>query len=133
MLVVEDSDPERQALLAEARHWWLRLLWGVLFLVLGFVIFGYDADSLTVLSIFIGVSFLLSSNALPMLRVPSRAVDDGARMTIPSRRSRSSSTRSESSFSRRVVSTSAASAFRSPPWLLTASCRACSNSRRASW
>jgi uncharacterized membrane protein HdeD (DUF308 family) len=61
MLVIEYSDPERQAILAEARHWWLRLLWGMLFLVLGFVIFGYDADSLTVLSIFIGVSFLLSS------------------------------------------------------------------------
>ena len=61
MIIVEYSDPEREAILSEARHWWLRLSWGVLFLVLGFVIFGYDADSLTVLSIFIGVSFLLSS------------------------------------------------------------------------
>jgi uncharacterized membrane protein HdeD (DUF308 family) len=61
MAVVSVSVSEREVLLAEARLWWFRLLLGVLFLILGFVILGYDTRSLTVLSIFLGVSFLLSS------------------------------------------------------------------------
>lgn len=61
MITVELSGSERDALLAEARGWGLRLFWAVLFLILGFIILGYDAQSATVLSIFFGVSFLLSS------------------------------------------------------------------------
>jgi len=52
---------EREVLVAEARLWWFRIVLGVLFLILGFVILGYDTRSLTVLSIFLGVSFLLSA------------------------------------------------------------------------
>jgi uncharacterized membrane protein HdeD (DUF308 family) len=61
MVTVELSSSERDALLASARHWWLHLFGAALFLILGFIILGYDAQSLTVLSIFFGVSFLLSS------------------------------------------------------------------------
>jgi uncharacterized membrane protein HdeD (DUF308 family) len=61
MMLVEFTDPEREAILVAARRWWLHLFGSVLFLILGFIILGYDSDSLTVLSIFFGVSFLLSS------------------------------------------------------------------------
>ena len=61
MATVDYSAAERELILAESRHWFIRVLWGVLFLILGFIILGYDTQSLTVLSIFIGVSFLLSS------------------------------------------------------------------------
>jgi uncharacterized membrane protein HdeD (DUF308 family) len=61
MAVVVVSVPDREALLASARQWWLRILAGVLFLILGFVILGYDTRSLVVLSVFLGVSFLLSA------------------------------------------------------------------------
>ena len=51
---------EREETFAASRHWFLKLLVGVLFLVLGFVVLGYDDRSLTVLSIFVGVSFLMT-------------------------------------------------------------------------
>ena len=56
MITVE----EREQAFAAARRWGLKLLVGILFLVLGFVVLGYDDRSLTVLSIFIGVSFLMT-------------------------------------------------------------------------
>lgn len=43
-----------------ARLWWVPLLSGVLLLVLGFVVLSYSARSLAVLSIFIGVSFVMT-------------------------------------------------------------------------
>jgi uncharacterized membrane protein HdeD (DUF308 family) len=60
-MIVEYTASEREALLASARHWWLHLFGAVLFLILGFIVLGYDSDSLTVMSIFFGISFLLSS------------------------------------------------------------------------
>jgi uncharacterized membrane protein HdeD (DUF308 family) len=51
---------EREEALAMTRQWGLRLIVGILFLILGFVVLGYDDRSLTVLSIFIGVSFLMT-------------------------------------------------------------------------
>jgi uncharacterized membrane protein HdeD (DUF308 family) len=53
--------PERDFTLATARLWGVTFAIGVLFLILGFVILGYDERSLTVLSIFIGISFLMTS------------------------------------------------------------------------
>jgi uncharacterized membrane protein HdeD (DUF308 family) len=53
--------PERDFTLATARLWGVTFAIGVLFLILGFVILGYDDRSLTVLSIFIGISFLMTS------------------------------------------------------------------------
>jgi uncharacterized membrane protein HdeD (DUF308 family) len=53
--------PERDLTLATARLWGVTFAIGVLFLILGFVILGYDDRSLTVLSIFIGISFLMTS------------------------------------------------------------------------
>jgi uncharacterized membrane protein HdeD (DUF308 family) len=52
---------DREAALAISRHWPLRLAVGALFLVLGFVVFGYDERSLTVVSVFVGVSFLMTA------------------------------------------------------------------------
>ena len=52
---------ERDEAWAASRHWFLKLLLGILFLVFGFIIFGYDDRSLKLLSIFVGVSFLLTA------------------------------------------------------------------------
>lgn len=43
-----------------ARLWWVPLLSGILLLVLGFVVLSYSVQSLVVLSIFIGVSFVMT-------------------------------------------------------------------------
>lgn len=51
---------DRQALLDSVRLWGLHLCVGILFLILGFVILGYDTQSITVVSILIGVAFLLT-------------------------------------------------------------------------
>jgi uncharacterized membrane protein HdeD (DUF308 family) len=52
--------PDRGQGEAEARRWWVPLVSGILLLVLGFVVLSYSAQSLVVLSIFIGVSFVLT-------------------------------------------------------------------------
>jgi uncharacterized membrane protein HdeD (DUF308 family) len=52
---------DRELALAATRLWGLTFFVGILFLLLGFVILGYDERSLTVLSIFIGISFLMTS------------------------------------------------------------------------
>jgi uncharacterized membrane protein HdeD (DUF308 family) len=44
----------------EARLWWVPLLSGILLLVLGFLVLSYSVQSLVVLSIFIGVSFVMT-------------------------------------------------------------------------
>lgn len=51
---------EREEAPAGARQWFLRLLLGILFLILGFVVLGYDDRSLTVVSIIFGVSFVMT-------------------------------------------------------------------------
>mgnify|MGYP000067661403 CR=1 FL=1 len=43
-----------------ARLWWVPLVSGILLLVLGFVVLSYSVQSLVVLSIFIGVSFVMT-------------------------------------------------------------------------
>jgi uncharacterized membrane protein HdeD (DUF308 family) len=43
-----------------SRLWWLYLITGILLLVLGFVVLSYDARSLAMTSILIGVSFLVA-------------------------------------------------------------------------
>ncbi len=55
------TSSQREAALAATRLWGLTLLVGIFFLVLGFIILGYDDRSLTALSIFMGVSFLMTS------------------------------------------------------------------------
>ncbi len=58
---------DRQALLGSVRLWGVRLCVGILFLILGFVIFGYDTQSITVASILIGVAFLFTGLAWLLL------------------------------------------------------------------
>jgi uncharacterized membrane protein HdeD (DUF308 family) len=58
--VIATTAAEREALRDVSRRWYLRILVGVLFLVFGFIVFGYDERSVAVLSIFIGVSFALT-------------------------------------------------------------------------
>lgn len=54
------GDPLRELLATVARLWWLYLITGILLLVLGFVVLSYDAKSLAMTSILIGVSFLVT-------------------------------------------------------------------------
>ena len=58
--MITTTAAEREALRDVSRRWYLRILVGVLFLVFGFIVFGYDERSVAVLSIFIGVSFALT-------------------------------------------------------------------------
>ena len=58
--MIATTAAEREALRDVSRRWYLRILVGVLFLVFGFIVFGYDERSVAVLSIFIGVSFALT-------------------------------------------------------------------------
>jgi uncharacterized membrane protein HdeD (DUF308 family) len=46
-----------------SRYWWLNLITGILFLILGFIVLSYDADSLLTVSILIGVSFVFTGVA----------------------------------------------------------------------
>jgi uncharacterized membrane protein HdeD (DUF308 family) len=49
-----------EAIALAARLWWIQLISGILFLVLGFVVLSYDVDSLVMTAILIGVSFLFT-------------------------------------------------------------------------
>ncbi len=51
---------ERGAAEATSRLWWLGLITGILFLILGFIVLSYDADSLTTVAILIGVAFIFT-------------------------------------------------------------------------
>lgn len=55
-----EMSANRQALLGTVRLWGIRLCVGILFLILGFVVLGYDTQSITVVSILIGVAFLFT-------------------------------------------------------------------------
>jgi uncharacterized membrane protein HdeD (DUF308 family) len=53
--------PDPSARETAARLWWVPLVSGILLLVLGFVVLSYSAQSLLALSIFIGVSFVMTA------------------------------------------------------------------------
>jgi uncharacterized membrane protein HdeD (DUF308 family) len=57
MTALQPPDFDRQMALAVSRLWGVQLFFGILFLILAFVILSYDADSLATVSILIGVSF----------------------------------------------------------------------------
>jgi uncharacterized membrane protein HdeD (DUF308 family) len=48
---------DRELALGVSRLWGLQLFLGILFVILGFVVLSYDADSVTITAILIGVSF----------------------------------------------------------------------------
>ena len=52
-----DTVSDREIALGVSRLWGLQLFLGILFLILGFVVLSYDADSVTTVAILIGVSF----------------------------------------------------------------------------
>ncbi len=54
------GSPEPEAGEDATRLWWVPLVSGILLLVLGFVVLSYSVQSLVVLSIFIGVSFVMT-------------------------------------------------------------------------
>ena len=51
---------DREAAAAVSSWWWLSLLGGILFLILGFIVLGYDTRSITTVSILIGVAFVFT-------------------------------------------------------------------------
>jgi uncharacterized membrane protein HdeD (DUF308 family) len=54
------SPEDRKNFVAATSLWWLGILTGIVFLVLGFVVLSYDAGSLLAVSVLIGISFLFT-------------------------------------------------------------------------
>jgi uncharacterized membrane protein HdeD (DUF308 family) len=54
------SSAERESAKAVSGLWWLTLITGLLFLILGFIVLSYDTASLATVAILIGVSFLFT-------------------------------------------------------------------------
>lgn len=52
---------ERQAAIGVTSLWWLGVVTGILYLILGFVVLSFDTQSLLTVSILIGISFLFSA------------------------------------------------------------------------
>jgi uncharacterized membrane protein HdeD (DUF308 family) len=63
-VVVEVEDPEKVITSAYARSWWLFLVMGILWLVLGFVILSLRPASISVVVILIAVAFWLGALSL---------------------------------------------------------------------
>ena len=54
------SSAERESAKAVSSLWWLMLVTGILFLILGFIVLSYSTTSLATVSILIGISFLFT-------------------------------------------------------------------------
>lgn len=53
------GEGDREMLAETSKMWWLLLVSGVLFLILGFVVLSYDTTSLAVTSILFGLAFIM--------------------------------------------------------------------------
>jgi uncharacterized membrane protein HdeD (DUF308 family) len=63
---------ERRFALSVTRMWWLEFLIGTLFLILGFIVLSYDAQSLTTVSVLLGISFLFTGFAWVVIGASQR-------------------------------------------------------------